>query len=346
MGLTSRQGWTLAFVATMALSLAVVTPLWGLLPALGIGLVGGGSLATAIPLRRLIARKEPSRRSTEQRLQDVAIRRFWQASGDFEANAWAGQDLETLRLLALNVSEGTELKDRLAERLRSVISTVLAGVLDRAHDVVVSARESELDAESSERLAEASRVLAERLEGVSLRAGEPLELDTRSVAAASEVVLVETAALREKLRPRIAADVPPIVRWLVRSRHRVELDAGALELELESLGDIGPVAVRPLDLIAVLDDLLGTIFARGQVAGPVQVSGEDHGEQLRLVVSWAVRDRWHLEPAQLLEPLRPLSFYGAQLAVEEDLEVGAIALEAWLPRVGATTAPPAKEQAL
>ena len=92
------------------------------------------------------------------------------------------------------------------------------------------------------------------------------------------------------------------------------------------------VAVRPEDLTAALEGLLHRIIRNGQVASTVGLRLAEDGDQIRLTAGWRLRDRWHIEPPLLIEPLRTLAAYGVTTVLEEDLESGEIQIVSWLPR--------------
>lgn len=103
--------------------------------------------------------------------------------------------------------------------------------------------------------------------------------------------------------------------------------------EEESSADPLRVAVRPLDLARALESLLETIFRKGQLAGCLEILQQPEPEELTLRFSWPVRDRWHLEPSALFEPLRSLTFYGARFEIGEQLDAGRAHVDLILPRV-------------
>lgn len=266
--------------------------------------------------------------------RETAVRRLWRAGGDFVAGAWGRGDLETLRLLSLNIQRGQPLSDRVAGRFRAAISSILAGALDRLSEVAAAAREAQLSLETCDRLDRGLAVLVSYLEQARCHAGEPAVLESRGVAEAISTILAACDDLREELRPRIAADTVPMLRWIIRAKHALRWEAGGILLEdAESAADSPRVAVRPLDLARALESLLETIFHKGQLAGRLEILQQLEPGELTLRFAWPVRDRWHLEPSALFEPLRPLTFYGARFEIGEQLDVGRAHVDLVLPRV-------------
>ncbi len=264
---------------------------------------------------------------------ETALRSFWQSSADFEGNAWARTDLESLSFLCANLDSSQPLSERLSSRLRTAGSAVLGGVLDRAADVVVSAGDSGLSQEQVGAIDSLNTELASALEKASFHAGElPREAWTESGRLAHELG-ERIAEMRDQVRPRVVADLPPILRWLLSSEFAPKLEAGAIELDLDEETGAGKVAVRPFDFVNGITKLLKLVFRRGQVGGTLCIEGRSEEEHYLLHLHWPVKDRWRLEPAALFEAIRPLSYYDARLAVEEDLESGRLNIEAWFPQI-------------
>lgn len=309
--------------------------------ALGVGLVSGTLVAAGIAF----ARETKERRAHFERESDArearreaAFRLFWEASADFEANGWARGDLDTLRMVCRNISPGEELGDRVARRLREAVSNVLAGVIDRLGDVVVTARDIGASPRVIGELERAGGDLVRELEGASFVAGQRPLFDAHQVARAADRALEICASLREAVRPRIVSDLGAIVTWIGNARQAARLGAG--ELRLKSVLEVGTarVAVRPLDLSEALDALIGRIFAQGQIDGPLDVEVSEAGDATCVTLTWPIRNRFRVDPAGLLRPLRVLSAYGAQVELDEDLEQGVLTLVARLPRATAATA--------
>ncbi len=305
--------------------------------SLAAGSVAGGMLLLGSALWRAVRTHRCRCREANEHVEarrESAIRRFWQASADFSKGAWARREVTSLLFLCQNLDLEQPLGEGLAKRLRFATANLRGRVLERLADVVSSAREAGLSEDLSQQLFAAWNLLDQRLSECLCRAGEPPHLDTKVLASALGQIIERTEELREEIRPRIAADLAPTLRWLVQAEHGTRLEAGGIEFQLDGSDGRSRIAVRPFDLVACLTQLLGLIFRRGQIEGPLAITGADEGESYRLYLDWRVRDRWHVEPATLLEALRPLTQYGARLSVEEDLEGERMRLEARFPRLG------------
>jgi hypothetical protein len=321
-----------ALLAAGAALFAVALGL-GLRTALSLAIIGAAVGVANAGLRR---RREALRRhrgdEIEQRRtrEESAARLLWAASRDFLLAGWGRCDLETLRLLALNIAPGQILGARLAERVARSVSSVRSGVLDRLDDLVSTAGELELAPEAVVRLRSAGRLLAAELDGAVCGTGAKVPFRPPAVALACGQALEACAALRKALRPLLIADAPRLVRWLAGARYGGQLRTGALVLEFSD-ADAVRVAVRPLDLTRALDELLGRVLGSAGGAGPVRVSHEIVGRKARLSLSWVAPRRGRLDPQALLDALRPLASYGAQLVLEETPEDGRALLAISLP---------------
>lgn len=304
---------------------------------MGTGFVGAGAVTWMRELAsRRVRRREEAAAVAVRR--EAAFRLFWEASADFMADGWGRGDLETLRLLCLNLAPGEPLNDRVARRLRDACSAVLAGVIDRLGDVALTARDIDTPESHVAELERATGVLVQELEGSNCNAGESINFDARRVADAADHALRSCERLRDDVRPRIVSDLGAIVSWLTRSNFADRVSAGEIRVHAPAAAS-ARVAVRPSDLSQALDDLLGKIFSQGQVGGPVDVRVHQSEERTHLVVTWPIRNRFRLDPGALVKPLRVLTAYGATITLDESLEDGTISLEAFLPNApGAWTA--------
>lgn len=331
-GQRHRPSWIAYAGALVAAGGAIALIVAGVRGALvAVGLCVAVALGAISHRARRSLRSRSDNRAARDHRRDAAVRILWAASGDFLASGWGRSELESLRLLALNLPAGHAPGPRLADRLRNAASTVLSGVLDRLNDVVLTAREIDLEPAAVNRLEAAIRVLAAELEDSTFRAGQAIRFRPDSVATAASQAVAACGALRDALRPWIVSDVPAIVDWLVQTRHGVRISSGELIVDLDLRPGESRVAVRPLDLAQALDELLDGVFGRGRATGPVRLAGRLVDQGVVLTIGWAVDDRFRLDPRAVTEPLRVLSSYGARLALEEDAERGSVRLVAELP---------------
>ncbi len=342
-GFASKAGRFAAVLALPAIAIAVVFGAsliaivadLGTWSALALGVATGFSAAGAITLVR--DRRERARRHAEEETEravrrEAAFRLFWEASTDFMADGWGRSELEALRLVCHNLPRAEPLGERLARRLREASSSVLAGVIDRLGDVALTARDIDASARHIGELERATGTLVEELEGAICQPGAPPPFDPARLADAVDRALGHVEALREDVRPRIVSDLGAIVAWLTRSAALSERVRSG-QIRIATTAGVGParVAVRPGDLSQALDELLGKIFAQGQVSGTVEVQVLQGSEHTRLAVVWPIRNRFRLDPGSLVRPLRVLTAYGATITLDESLENGTITLEATLP---------------
>lgn len=263
--------------------------------------------------------------------REAAVRILWAASGDFLAAGWGRNDLERLRLLALNVTEGQVLGPRMAERLRAAAHAVTGSVVDRLGDVVVTAREAGFDGACIGRLEASVRVLVSELERGEIRSGAPVAFRPQALAAAAGRAVEGCAELREDLRPHVISEVHAVMRWLADGRQRARVGSGELLIDLSGIPAGTRVAARPSDLTQALDELVGALFARGPVPGPVRLSCRLAGRDALLSLTWPGRERFQADPRVLAEPLRVLTSYGARITLSEHAPDGMVGLEAALP---------------
>jgi hypothetical protein len=246
-----------------------------------------------------------------------AVRILWAASGDFLAAGWGRNDLERLRLLAMNLADGQALGPRLAERLRAAIDAVMGSVVDRLGDVVMTANEAELESDGVLRLEAAIRVLVRELDGVAIHPGAIVTFRPQAVARAAGQAVEACAALRESLRPGIASDLAEVVRGIAGTRHGARVASGELLVDLSGLAPGTHVEARPADLTRALDELVVRVFARGPLVGPVRLACHGSAADATLSLAWSARDRFQVDARAVTESLRLLCSYGARLAIAE-----------------------------
>ncbi len=313
------------------MALDIVFPLRMIVPV--VALACGAAATVLFTGRRAWLRRR--RRAAEDAAaraarRDAAVRILWAASGDFLSAGWGRNDLESLRLLALNLDKGQVLGPRLAARLRTAVTAVLSGVLDRLQDVVVTAREVELAPRTVGRLEAAIRVLTTELEDAGCKPGSAVPFRPAAVAHAATQAVESCAALRDALRPHMVSDPAEVLRALAGTRHAARLASGELILDLAAMID-ARVAARAPDLAGAFDELLRRVFDTGRAVGPVRVGGRVSGPDVVLSISWTVPGPEPPDPRWLTESLRVLSPYGARLGLKDALEDGVVRIEAVLP---------------
>jgi len=317
---------TLVLVAGISLGVAGagLGSATALLTGVAAGMVAGGVL-TWFRERQAAREAEMAERAAAEARREASWRLFWEASSDVRPGAWGRRDLETLRLLVLNVAEGEVPGTRLAARLRDAISRVLAGAIDRLGDLLVTARQLAPEHRALERLEEAILALVEELEGAACLPGEPVPFDPQVVARACTLALDAADLLRRDLGRRVVADLRAVLGWLARERHGAEVASGAIVFPGPGGPEAPPgsgrllVVARPPDLVSGFDEALGRIFAWGEPVGPVRIGLEETREGRALVtIGWRTADRLAVEPRKVLQPLLLLRAYGADVRVEEN----------------------------
>ncbi len=337
-----RLGPLTGFVVAVTAALVALGVGGGALPAALASVLAALATSSAVAGLRRVRLRRRNRTEEEQARRarhEGAVRILWAASGDFLAAGWGRNDLERLRLLAMNLAEGQPLGPRLAERLRAAASAVMGSVVDRLGDVVLTAREAELDSAGVLRLEAAIRVLVRELDGVTFHPGMVVRFRPQAVARAAGQAVDACAALRESLRPGIASDVAAVVRALAEDRHRARVASGDLLIDLSGLPAGTRVEARPADLARALDELLERVFRGGPVGGPVRLACRATAADVALALSWPGRDRFQVDARAVTESLRLLCSYGARLAIAES--ESEVRVEAVLPAVApvVTTAP-------
>ncbi len=323
-GLVGVVGVVFGYFAWKSAGLAVLT---------GIALAGIAGWA----IRRVRSRSRIRKQRQEEnaalyraRMED-SLRLFWEASRDFVPGAWGRRDLETLRLLCLNLEEGEVLGARVSERLRAISSAYLSGTVDRLADVVTTSRLVRLDLEQSARLERAAAYLTAALEESTFRSGEAVSIFPQDVAEHARTILDTSLHLREQLVPRVVADLPAILSWLVAAKYQDRVSEDKLSVEIDDLAGVGRVVMRPFDLSRVLDDLLVKVFAHGRVDGKVEIRGSRRQVRVDLAISWHVDDRFRFYPGALLEASRIIGCYEGIMDLTEDPENSAVSLILSLP---------------
>ncbi len=317
--------------------LVLLTALASREPGVAVGWMAFGALLLGLTVLPPLSRWLEQRRSDRDELEALrrarrrtALRRFWRVALDFQPAAWGRSELQALHFVCLNTENSRPLGERMARRLRETLSAVLAGSYCRLEELVEAAEEAGLDGVTCRTMAVELSALASRLDRSTCQPGRLPVLEGKAIAAHVSVLLEATDRLTEKVRPRIAADLLPMLRWLLAAR----FPPGAVDIETDE-GDEERtrVAVRPLDLAGALEGLLARILRRGQLAGVVTVDSRVGAQIVEISIRWPVRDRWHLEPAVLLEPLAVLSAYGGEYLMREELDSAVAVVEVRLPRV-------------
>lgn len=297
-------------------------------------IVGAILLAGLIALavwQRVSVRRVVRAMDRHRRQEDLALRKFWQVSADFSDRGWARADLERLRLLCRNVESRQLLSERLALRIKTAATHVVAGVLDRLEDLSRTGRQLDLSPRSVERIEAGSSVLIEELVGTEFTAGVNARFDPQRVSEAIDGVLEACERLRSGVSPRIAADTSALMNWLTKSKFARLHDTGRLVVDAR-VGDSGRVAVRATDLVEALDELLSRALEHDQIDGTVHVEMVDRREGIELELDCRVIDRFRLSPSSLVAPLRKLTAYGVRVQLEEELEQERIRIRMTLPK--------------
>ncbi|MDQ7005709.1 MAG: hypothetical protein Q9Q40_00600 [Acidobacteriota bacterium] len=305
-------------------------------PGPEVGLMAFGAFCLGLLVIPPVSRWAEQRKSDREELHALrrarrrtALRRFWRVALDFQPAGWGRGELQALRFVCLNTDVSRPLGERMARRLREALSAVLAGSYCRLEELVSAAEEAGLDSGICRPMGVELAALVSRLERSSCEPGRPPVLEAGAIVAHIDALLEATDRLTERVRPRIEADLLPMLRWLSRAR----FPRGSVEVAaLAASGASTRVAVRPLDLAAALEGFIDRILRRGQIDGVLRVEVRC-GEELDFQARWSVRDRWHLEPGVLLEPLAELSAYGGEFAMREEVEAGRAIVELRLPLV-------------
>ncbi len=308
------------------------------------GMVAGGLLAW-VRERRAMREAAAAEREAEAARREAAWRLFWEASSDLQPGAWGRRDLETLRLLVLNLEPGQVPGPRLAARLRDASSRVLAGAVDRCGDLLVTVRQLVPGHRALPRLEEGVVRLVDQLEGEACLPGQPVPFDPATVARACTLALEACDLLRRELGGRVVADLRAVLAWLARERHDVPAARG----EIVFPGPGGPesppgsgrllVVARPADLVAALDEALSRALAYGDPVGPVRVDlAAAPDARVAVTIAWRTADRLAVEPRKILQPLLLLRAYGGEVRVEEDPGEDRIALRLEVDPAGAAPA--------
>lgn len=285
-------------------------------------------------IRRFLAFFRPVHHSeTWVAFRETRIRQAWEASREFLSAAWGRNDLETLRLLCLNLGPDQILRVRLAERLKSAISAVLGPVTERLEALAKASADIGLRPADIQRLAESLRILEGELAGVVCRPGQPIPFDGLLVARAAGEAVAACDELRESMKPLLVSDLLRLVRSYLHGVHPEKIQRGDLLLNTTECPDPLFVAARTFDLAQSIGPLLERVLTANRLRGPVRLSLTSDDEYGHLVLNWSVVDRFHLDPSRLLEPLRVLAAYGARMVWNEDPENSAASLECWLPLV-------------
>ena len=299
----------------------------------------GGALAVSAALRRYaVQSRVPGSNADDtaaarQAQESLAIRRLWETARDFDAGGWGRRDLDSLRLVSMNLMPQEPLNPRVAERLRAASSAVRAGVTERLAAAAATAAAIDLAPDAAEILRCAAETLDVELARGACRAGEPVPFAPACVADAAHAAVVACGALREELRPRVVCSLADALRRaaevaLPREANRA---AGRPAIDLKP-APLPLVAVLPSDLLEALVGTLTRALARGRLVGPLSVAAESATDALDVRIAWAVEDRYTLDPSGALEPLRPLAAYGARADVRESIEDSALEIVLRLPR--------------
>ena len=335
---------TLVLVAGIAVGVegAGLGSLAALASGVAAGVLAAGGLAWWRE-RQAAAEQARAEEAAARARHEAAWRLFWEASSDFLPGAWARRDLETLRLLTLNLGPGGLLGDRLARRLRDAVSRVLAGPLDRLGDLLVTGRQLASEHRALEDLEAAIPRLVDQLEGVRCEVGEVPPFDPAIVAEACSAALDACDALRRELGRRVMADLRAAIAWLGRDRFPHRVESGELVLPGRDAPEVPAgsgrllVVARAPDLVSALAATLERIFAHGDPVGPVRVAiGETDDGGAGVSISWQAADRIVVEPRKIGQPLQLLRAYGADVRIEEEPRRDRIALVCELETVEAT----------
>lgn len=264
--------------------------------------------------------------------RETRIRQAWEASREFLAASWGRNDLETLRLLCLNLAPDQILGARLAARLKAAISAILGRATERLESLTRAAADIGMPPKDIQKLAEALRILDGELQGVVCRAGEPPPFDGPLVAVAAADAVAACDALHRALEPLLVADLHQVIRDQLEDVLFARVRSGELLVHISCPSPL-LVAARPGDLHRAVARLLHRVFIANRLTGPVRLSLAREGEFGHLALHWSVVDRFHLDPPRLFESLRLLASYGARLAWNEEPETSSASLDCWLPLV-------------